>query len=396
MITTTLRIDEEYRNTNNWKHPKDEFNKIFKRFKDGKGIQNVQGFRWKSKFIGDKGIENSAFVVIVTNFNEKEWPDELDYKTGIFTYYGDNRKGGSELHSKSGNKFLRTTFDRIHLHKNRNAIPPVLVFEAAKKGKDNFMKFLGLAAPGAADFLPTEDLVAVWRVEKQNRFQNYRSFFTILKEEKIDLRWLDDLCEGIEPASSPHCPKSWSDWVMKNTYNALECESLRSVRMIKDQKPTDLENEILKEIFEFTHREFEFASKEILKLVDKNLYDLIVTRSVRDKGIDIIGKYKVGQKEYSHALKVIGEAKRWKSAIGVNEVKRLISRMTKDSIGFFVTTSHYEVTVQEEIIEDERPIVLICGKDIVQILQNNELAGNGYEANFKEWIEKVKFLALAN
>ena len=43
-----LEIDRLYRNdTNNWKKPDDEFNKMFR--SQGKGIQNAGGFRFKSK-----------------------------------------------------------------------------------------------------------------------------------------------------------------------------------------------------------------------------------------------------------------------------------------------------------------------------------------------------------
>lgn len=390
MPASSLVLDKKYRNTNDWTRPEDEFNKIFKRFKDGKGIQNVQGFRWKSKYTGSKSIENAAFIVIVTNFSEKEWPDEIEYQTGIFTYYGDNRKGGNDLHSTRGNRYLKETYDLIHLHKKRNLVAPVLLFQSVKEGKKNYMKFLGLLAPGATDFLPTEDLVAVWRVEKTNRFQNYKSIFTTLKESSIDLRWLDDLCEGVEPALSSFCPRSWKEWVENNFYNNLECESHRSVRTLKEQKRNVEEDEILEEILKLSHREFEFAAKEILKLTDKHLYDLEVTRSVKDKGIDIVGKYKIGQNEYSYSLKAIGEAKQWKTGIGVKPLMRLISRMTKDSIGFFVTTSHFVESAQEELIEDERPIVLICGKDIANILIKKELAGKGFEKEFDNWIRKIK------
>ncbi|MFK3957915.1 restriction endonuclease [Guptibacillus hwajinpoensis] len=390
MVYSKLIIDQKYRNTNNWKLPEDEFNKIFKRFKDGKGIQNVQGFRWKSKYSGSTNINDAAFIVIVTNFNEKEWPDQLDYETGIFTYFGDNRKGGSDLHSTLGNEYLKNTFDLIHLHNNRYDIAPILLFQSIKEHK-HYMKFLGLLAPGAADVLPIEDLIAVWRVEKVNRFQNYRSIFTILKEAEIDLKWLDDICQGVNPVSSIYCPKSWKVWVDENVYTPLECETTKSIRKLKEQTRNPEEQDIINEILDLTDREFEFAAKEILKLTDPHLFDLEVTRSVKDKGIDIIGKYKIGYKEYSYCLRAIGEAKRWrKKGVNSKEFLRLISRMTKDTIAFFVTTSYFGEAPQKEIIEDDRPIILICGKDIANILMDKNLAGKGYEKELKEWLEKIK------
>ena len=38
-----------------------------------------------------------AYVILYTSMEELEWPDYLDVETGIFRYYGDNRKPGNEL-----------------------------------------------------------------------------------------------------------------------------------------------------------------------------------------------------------------------------------------------------------------------------------------------------------
>jgi hypothetical protein len=61
-----LRVDAVYRNTQRWKTAEDEFNRFF-RFQDGKGINNVSGFRPKSRARGSTDICDSAFVVLVTN-----------------------------------------------------------------------------------------------------------------------------------------------------------------------------------------------------------------------------------------------------------------------------------------------------------------------------------------
>jgi hypothetical protein len=44
-------------------------------------------------------------VVLYTSGAEPDWPDELDPYTGTFTYFGDNRSPGRELHDtwKRGN-----------------------------------------------------------------------------------------------------------------------------------------------------------------------------------------------------------------------------------------------------------------------------------------------------
>ena len=62
--------------------------------------------------------------------------------------------------------------------KKRKTIPPVFVFKKAD-GRD--VKFLGLAVPGIKGKPIKDWLVAVWGSNKNgDRFQNYKSFFTIL------------------------------------------------------------------------------------------------------------------------------------------------------------------------------------------------------------------------
>lgn len=65
-----LRVDASYRNTNDWKGPKDIFNRFF-RFADGKGINNTSGFRPKSRAGGKTNIEECV-CILVTTWGETE------------------------------------------------------------------------------------------------------------------------------------------------------------------------------------------------------------------------------------------------------------------------------------------------------------------------------------
>ncbi len=394
-----LRLDCLYRNDqNNWKRPQDQFNKMFRSFKDEKGIQNVGGFRYKSKVSGSTKIEDAGFIVLVTNLREKEWPDHLDLETGIFTYYGDNRSLGTELHNTriGGNRLLVSVFEKIHNEKRHN-LPPFLCFEIAKKNNLSYMKFLGLAVPGAQGFSSLDDLVAVWKISEGKRFQNYRSTFTILEEDTISWLWLDDLVNGIPPAESEHSPPSWLKWVKTGTIKALKCVKSINPRNKTEQLPkTAEEKDVLKKLMEFSPREFEFAAKDILEMMDPGKFtNLEVTPKVKDKGRDLIGYYKLGVHESEIYLNVIGEAKRWDAqekskSIGVKPMSRLISRLKHRDLGVFITTAYYDKQVQEEILEDRHPILLLSGGDIVKILISKEKAGTGKEKQFRKWIESIK------
>src|SRR6185312_16148849 len=155
-----LRIDALYRNTNNWKRPEDTFNRFF-RFADNKGINNTSGFRSKSKAAGLTDITKCAFCILVTTFGESEWPDSIDREAGRITYFGDNRAKGTALHETSlgGNRLLRHVYSLVHTQQ-RQRVPPFLFFETLKTQDGTFMRFLGLACPGAEGVSPLDDLVA--------------------------------------------------------------------------------------------------------------------------------------------------------------------------------------------------------------------------------------------
>lgn len=150
------------------------------------------GFR---KVLRKDGSGKYAYVVLYTSMEELEWPDYLDEETGIFRYYGDNREPGRKLTDtkKKGNLVLETVFSLLNEETHLEDISPFLVFKKTGVGRD--IKFLGLAAPGNPSISPDKDLVAFWRTIKENRFQNYEAYFTILNtgKEAISKLWLNEL-----------------------------------------------------------------------------------------------------------------------------------------------------------------------------------------------------------
>ena len=390
--TTQLRVDSLYRNTNNWNNAKDEFNRFF-RFPDGKGINNTSGFRPKSKAnTGRTDILDCAFCVLVTNFEESEWPDSLNVETGLFTYYGDNRSPGSAIDKTpvGGNRLLQDVFSKAHSQR-RQDIPPFLCFEKVKRVDGTYMRYLGLACPGAQGLSALDDLGGIWRIKGDQRFQNYRAVFTILREEITSKAWLDDLAAGVAPADSVHCPRNWKYWVDTGIYKALECERETLPRTKSSQQPwTSDEGRVLREVHSgLSEREFEFAAAEIVRLMDGRFRNLTVTQAVRDGGRDVVGTYVVGHPNHEIRLSAYIEAKRWNltSAVGVKPMMRLISRLKHRDLGVFVTTSFFAPQVQEELIEDRHPILLVSGGDIARVLIENQL---GDPIALSHWIKSVK------
>ena len=111
------------------------------------GMGNQGGFRANGSPLKDSG----KFVVLYTSGAEPDWPDVLDPYTGAFTYFGDNRLPGRELHDtpRKGNLLLlRVAFERAHLaDEGREHVPPFLLFDKPGTGRD--VRFRGLLAPGS-------------------------------------------------------------------------------------------------------------------------------------------------------------------------------------------------------------------------------------------------------
>jgi restriction endonuclease Mrr len=55
-------------------------------------------------------------------------------------------------------------------------------------------------------------------------------------------------------------------------------------------------------------------------------------------------------------------------------MSRLIARLRHRQFGVFVTTSYFARQAYEEVRADAHPVVLICGRDIVDILEQNHVS----------------------
>ena len=159
-------------------------------------------------------------VALYTTFADPDWPDRLDPATGLFTYYGDNKEPGRDLHDtpKGGNALLKEVFEDLWVRPaRRDRIPPFFIFSKVGKGRD--VRFEGLAAPGAPTLSETEDLVAIWKTDGNRRFQNYRAIFTLLKTGPIDRTWIDDCLAG--RGISDSTPPAWRQWVIEGICKPL-------------------------------------------------------------------------------------------------------------------------------------------------------------------------------
>ena len=332
------------------------------------GVSIQGGFR----ILGSR--EQPRLVVLTTSMSDLEWPDDLDPETGVFTYHGDNKKPGRELHDtpRFGNVLLRNMFEALHLG-NLVQVPPVLVFARAGRYRD--MVFRGMAVPGVAGISPLDDLVAVWKTTKGKRFQNYQARFTVLDIPCVSRDWLAALQTNSDWI--PSAPRAWLEWRKTGVSRALKAVRSLEIRTKAEQIPSGPDTAILRlllERFSASPHAFEWCAAEITRLLlGDSVASIDLTRPVRDGGRDAVGTYLIGRGMSSVTVEFSMEAKCYglSNSVGVKELSRLISRLRHRQFGVLVTTSWVNSQAYKEIKEDGHPIIIISGSDIVRILKNN-------------------------
>ncbi|WP_245781529.1 restriction endonuclease [Halomonas saccharevitans] len=341
---------------------------------------NMGGFR----MAGRGSTKN--WVVLYTTEHDPDWPDTLDTSTGLFTYYGDNKRPGHELHDtrKGGNALLRHAFDRVHGDQApRVGVPPFFVFRKhpTEQGARS-VQFRGLAVPGFPGLSATEDLLGVWKSAEGQRFQNYRAHFTILDVPVVKRRWLDDLATG--DSLTEHAPHAWREWLTKGHYLPLSAEPTTTVRSVAQQTvDTKLKADILQAVwghFTAIPHAFEAFAARIYQMTDTRVVIDEITRGVMDGGRDAVGRYSLGLMSDPVHAEFSLEAKCYRPpvvgggspvTVGVKDVARLISRIRHRQFGVLVTTSVVSKQAYEEVREDRHPIIFISGRDIAEILIKN-------------------------
>jgi hypothetical protein len=73
------------------------------------------------------------------------------------------------------------------------------------------------------------------------------------------------------------------------------------------------------------------------------------------------------------------------TSAGVKDVARLISRLRHREFGVFVTTSYVGRQAYEELRGDGHPVVVVCGRDIAEILK---ASGHGTVDAVQAWLRR--------
>jgi hypothetical protein len=310
---------------------------------------------------------------------ETPWQDFFDPDNGHIRYFGDNKDPGKDPAKAPGNKALLAAFQSAHSHdpNQRAQTPPLLFFERKRKG---YLAFQGFGV------IQSVDLRTQWDNKNQRSFTNYVFDFTVFNMEAehdvFDWNWIRsrrDTRLSLRETND-QAPKSWQEWISKGANfltRARRRVSKLNIEKTQDQRPLpgSEEEAVLQEIYEYYEgrkHEFEALAEVIAeKVIGARMpgYEKgWITAAGGDGGTDFVASVRLGSDFSSTRIIVLGQAKcvALNSPTHGNHIARTVARLKRGWVGVFVTTSYFSEPVQQEVIEDSYPIVLVHGKRIAE------------------------------
>jgi hypothetical protein len=213
--------------------------------------------------------------------------------------------------------------------------------------------------------------------------------FTILDAGTVSRRWLRELASG--HALGEHCPEAFRVFVQDGKYTPLRAPRTIEWRTLADQEPRTARDKALVaavyEHFQDDPYAFEACAISLWQMLAKESVDFIEgTRRSVDGGRDAIGRYALGPNDDPIYLDFSLEAKCYApgTRANVRDTNRLISRLRHRQFGVFVTTGCVGRQAYQELREDAHPVVVICGRDIAELLKAH---GHGTPDDVRGWLQ---------
>ncbi|MEU4594842.1 restriction endonuclease [Micromonospora aurantiaca (nom. illeg.)] len=175
-------------------------------------------------------------------------------------------------------------------------------------------------------------------------------------------------------------------------YDTLIAPATRAIRSRAEQLPLDAVGKgllaTIHQYFAGRWSDFEACAVEIWRMLAPNTGITTVTRASRDYGRDATGTYQLGPVADRIPLDFVLEAKCYgpEKPVGVKETSRLISRIRHRMFGVLVTTSYVHEQAYREVRENQYPIVIISGRDIVDILRRK---GYSTSTELEAWLRSA-------
>jgi hypothetical protein len=337
------------------------------------------------------------------------WHDEFDLDHGYIRYFGDHKVTTAGLPgATSGNRALLEAW-QLHAGTTQQArieAPPILVFRAVSVRVGNrqvhqgYVEFCGAAVIERLEHVVQRDPTT------GRSFPNIAVDLAVIEADEgdsIDMRWIDDRRRADLDSETAlrHAPKSWLKWVKegRSAIPRIRRRVLSSrVRSKEDQMPPfgSEEDATLQEIYRyFDGRKHSFeilaarVAAEVLKRSGARYHPGWLTRSGGDGGVDFIGRLDVGTTSANTPVVVLGQAKciSPSSSISPDQVARVVARLRRGWIGVFVTTGSFSNQAQVEVIDDQYPLILVPGRELVEEVQR--MAASDFDGDLHKLLDSI-------
>ena len=373
------KIGHQYKDTGGTSKSEDQFlrwiNIPNSGMRNQDGIRAINYVQFDSNYI-------PAYIILVSHeikSHGNPWEDVIDLSTSQIYYWGDAKFDREKNYPDfRGNKRLLQTWEAV-LQNDLDKVPPILHFNKPKKG---IVEFTGLCV--------LSDLQITWFEDKGKPVKNYKCVLTILDEDIVNVDWLHyrARCNDISKLNDT-APKSWKSYI-KGNINKLDIYS-KSILKKEDQLPkiNSTGAKLLTQLHNLHPTEFEAVVVEIFKKLPHVSHKIIRTRPSRDGGFDFVGEFSIPY-PLNYDIEFLGEVKKYErdNRIEPKHISRLVARLNRGQFGIFVTLSYFTDQAQKEIIEDNYPVRLYSGIDIVNMLHELRLVEN--ETIKQSWIDSIK------
>ena len=356
-----------------------------------------------SRIFFQKGIHNLAAVnlvdgtkripaIIISSSPHKvgtditPWEDEFDPDHGRIKYYGDNKTNSRRASDSPGNALLLKAFfsyssPNQDVRKN-SAIPLIFLKRVSYDGrqKGNLM-FQGFGVIESVELITQYDSKL-----KSPYFTNYMynmCVFSMKEEGEIfDWSWINDRrnADLSNEEADAKAPSAWKKWI-KEGQTALH-KIRRNISVLKiipeaEQRPVpgSKEEQLLLQIYDYYKNKshvFELLAMRVAQEVFEESGAIFIpgwiTQKSGDRGIDFVARLDFSSHMSALKIVILGQAKCEKLNTPTNgvHIARTVARLKRGWFGVYVTTSYFSKSVQVEVLDDQYPIMLICGKKLAE------------------------------
>ncbi|MFG2293381.1 restriction endonuclease [Streptomyces sp. NPDC048603] len=369
-----------------------------------------RGINGMAKVSAPDGVRRPAVFIRSSPWKagteQTPWHDVFDLNNGHVRYFGDHKAGMTVAPgTTTGNATLLDAFagHQGRTPEDRATAAPLLLFRSVPRNGQpkGHVEFCGVGVIERAERL------VQWGGREHTTFVNYVYDIAVLdltaENEEVRWEWIEARRgEGVSDAASLDlAPKAWREWV-KHGHSALPRLRRRVARAkvskVRDQRPepgsaeyADLE--LIYKYFDGRKHDFEaLASTVAARVLRGSGYSYVegwLTRRSGDGGADFVGRIDLGSGLAGTSLVVLGQAKCVKldSLVSAEQIARVVARLRRGWIGVYVTTGAYSEPAQAEMIEDQYPVVLVNGRDLLRELRG--MARDDHGGNLTSCIEHI-------